>query len=184
MSSFNAFELRNALWQFVAGETSVDQFREWLYETNALQGFLGDEVYLDVVSADYGVAEVVERVRRVLIPFVRSDIPAFPEYLTIAALAAKVLAGGMRAGEAARRLSALRFIVSEDGRDDDFDIFVLLDSETHHLPVGAERDVLWAPAVLPKLGAELRRIEEGYRSEVLESCARLVARFGPVPTGD
>jgi hypothetical protein len=179
MSHSDASELRNALWRFVAGETAVDDFRAWLYATDALEEFLDHDVYLDVLAADYGIGEVVDRVRRLLSPFIRSDMLASPEYFVIAAIAAKVLGGEMRAGEAARKLSGLRFVVSDDGRDGDFGIFVLLDSETHHLPVGAEREMLWAPSVLPKLDAELLSIEEFYRPHVLESCTRLLARFGP-----
>jgi hypothetical protein len=125
MSNSEASELRNVLWRFVAGETPVDDFRSWVYEAATLEEVLGRDLYLDVLSAD-GVAEVVDRVRRLLSPFVRPDLLGSPEH-----------------------------------------------------SVGAERDVLWAPTVLPKLDAEVRCIEAVYNVDVIESCTRLLARFGP-----
>src|SRR6185295_19219389 len=88
-------------------------------------------------------------------------------HIRIADVARGVLDGTIRPAQAARELTQLRWEVSRDGVDPDFDIFVALDSSTDHLPVGAERDILWSKKVLPQLDAELRDIETSYRGHVL-----------------
>jgi hypothetical protein len=75
-----------------------------------------------------------------------------------------------------RRLATLRHDICSDDQDVDFNIFVVLDSETDHLPSPEARpycSVEW----LKKSDDELKDVTAFYRKEVVEACTRLVARF-------
>jgi len=65
-------------------------------------------------------------------------------------------------------------------RDDDFDAFVVIESETDHLPLNAQRS-LWSPQALKKLEPEFKQIEVWARSFGDEACAKLIDRFQPRP---
>ncbi|MEM5344267.1 DUF2489 domain-containing protein [Paraburkholderia azotifigens] len=63
-------------------------------------------------------------------------------------------------------------------RDADFGVFLVIMSETDHLPLEAQRH-LWAPEALARLDPELKRTEEWARSFALQACRNLIARFDP-----
>jgi hypothetical protein len=62
-------------------------------------------------------------------------------------------------------------------RDPDFDAFVVIQSESDHLPLEAQRSQ-WAPTALAKLELEFQRTEEWARSFAPQACRRPIARFG------
>ncbi|ASW03548.1 hypothetical protein [Paraburkholderia aromaticivorans] len=64
-------------------------------------------------------------------------------------------------------------------RDPDFGAFLLIMSETDHLPLEAQRP-LWAPEALARLEPELKRTEEWARSFAPQACRNLIARFDTV----
>ena len=41
------------LWRFARGDTPATEFAEWCYQCEALEQFLGDDRYLDVVGLDF-----------------------------------------------------------------------------------------------------------------------------------
>ncbi len=60
--------------------------------------------------------------------------------------------------------------------DKDFNAFVVIESETDHLPLEAQRH-LWAPDALACLEPELEKTQKWAESFAPEACAKLVARF-------
>jgi hypothetical protein len=98
----------------------------------------------------------------------------------IATLAADLLDGTAPYLAAVRRLSSLRHAVADNGRDEDFMIFLVIDSETDHLPPEHAR-AYCAPAWLAKCDEETNAVEAFYRESVREACERLVQRFALAP---
>ena len=87
----------------------------------------------------------------------------------------KLLAGDLPFLEGATRLCAVRFdIVS--GRDPDFDVFVLIDSETDHLPREQQRQ-FWQSEALEKLQPEIEKSEQWARSIATDHCENIIRRF-------
>lgn len=75
-----------------------------------------------------------------------------------------------------RRLSALGHKVSRTGHDADFLIFVVVDSDTDHIPnVGAR--AMCAQTWLDRCDNEVKEVEEFYGQEVDAACKKLVERF-------
>lgn len=91
------------------------------------------------------------------------------------------LASAMRDGripflEGVRALNALRSGVTRDDFDPDFLPFVLVDSETDHMPIGALRDRCTA-SWLAKCDDDLERVKKIFAQEILDASVRLIARF-------
>lgn len=61
-------------------------------------------------------------------------------------------------------------------RDPDFGVFLVIRSETDHLPLEEQRP-LWAPEALERLEPEFKRTEEWARSFAPAACRSLIARF-------
>lgn len=79
--------------------------------------------------------------------------------------------------EGAVRMAPLRFdIRGVDDFDEDFIAFVVISSETDHLPLEAQRP-LWNPNVLKGLEAEFLRIEEWASAFAVEACENIIKRF-------
>lgn len=89
--------------------------------------------------------------------------------------------GKMNIVEGALRLSALRHDVSRKDFDDDFMLFVVIASETDHLPVGEVRKQ-YSPDALRKADREIEEVEKFYRVEVQAACEKLIARFSNATT--
>jgi hypothetical protein len=64
-------------------------------------------------------------------------------------------------------------------RDPDFGAFLLIMSETDHLPLEAQRH-LWAPEALARLEPEFKRTEEWARSFAPQACRNLITRFDTI----
>ena len=65
-----------------------------------------------------------------------------------------------------------------DASDSDAVDFIVINSDTDHLPLGPERQY-WAADALKAKDQEIARAEEWARQFGLETCRRLVQRFGP-----
>ena len=88
------------------------------------------------------------------------------------------LSGQLRPIEAARQLTSLGWLLVEDfWSDPDFSVLGALDSEADHLPVGEARQY-WAPSALEMKDAEILRIENSAREEVLAACRSIRDRYG------
>jgi len=88
-----------------------------------------------------------------------------------------MLNGEMDLIEGTRLLTTLRWEVTEDQFDQDFLLFVGIDSETDALPIGEER-LDWADYALAEKDVEIKRIEDYYRDKIFAACRVLVERFG------
>ena len=62
-------------------------------------------------------------------------------------------------------------------RDPDFDAFVVIESETDHLPLMAQRH-LWNPEALAMLDPEFEKTEEWAGTFAPAACRGLITRFG------
>jgi hypothetical protein len=89
--------------------------------------------------------------------------------------AARVAAGELSYLDGARVLLRLRAAAGL-AEDTDFDAFVLIESETNHLPVGMQRR-FWAEAALKTKEADLRHAEEWARGTARADVERLARRF-------
>ncbi|MEP3226622.1 MAG: hypothetical protein ABJO01_11655 [Parasphingorhabdus sp.] len=52
------------LWQFARGDWQRKGFEDWLYSQDGLEGFLGEELYLELVSCDFSNSEEVWKLRQ------------------------------------------------------------------------------------------------------------------------
>ncbi|WP_235610830.1 DUF2489 domain-containing protein [Bordetella sp. H567] len=90
-----------------------------------------------------------------------------------------MLAGELPFFEGAVRVVNLMHCLNGIGDDDpDFRIFVLIQSETDHLPLEAQRP-LWSASALEALEPEFLRTEEWAKCFAEQACKNLIARFTP-----
>jgi hypothetical protein len=61
-------------------------------------------------------------------------------------------------------------------RDDDFLLFVAIDSETDHLPVDRER-ANWSEEALARKDSEIAKAEAFYKDSAFRACRKLIERF-------
>ena len=92
------------------------------------------------------------------------------------AVACDMLEGRIGIIEGSRKLASLSQRVGIVQFDADFLPFVVIDSETDHLPLGEVR-LHWAADALAAKDAELVLAETFYREPAFEACSRLIARF-------
>jgi hypothetical protein len=76
-----------------------------------------------------------------------------------------------------REIARLRYEVDVDPNDVDFAAFVLAESETDHLPSGAEK-ANWNPESFKRKAADLARAREWAYEAVREESEHLIRRFG------
>ena len=57
-------------------------------------------------------------------------------------------------------------------------IFVAIDSETDHLPIGPER-LNWDADSLRARDSEIAEYEVAFREDVLAACKKLIERYAP-----
>lgn len=77
---------------------------------------------------------------------------------------------------AARQLAALRRTLIGDKLDDDWRIFIGIDSETDDLPVGEVRRH-WAPDALAAKDIEIQGAEATYRDSAMAAARNLLQRY-------
>jgi hypothetical protein len=93
----------------------------------------------------------------------------------IVTIARSILSGEIGIIAGARQINGWRFDVGAE-HDPDFLLFVGLDSETDHLPVGESREH-WSAEALQAKDAEIARCESFYRTRALEACRRLIQKY-------
>lgn len=86
-----------------------------------------------------------------------------------------VIDGDIGVIAASRKLRDLHYQMFQDV-DDDFRIFIGIESETDHLPVGDERQY-WGDAILSEKDKEMAEYEDKKMEVVIESCKKLIDRF-------
>jgi len=92
-------------------------------------------------------------------------------------LAIEMLSGRLSYLEGAPRILALQSKIGGlEDRDHDFDVFVLIASETDHLPLEKQR-ALWSSAALERLTPEFERAEKWAAQFAPEACRNIIARF-------
>ena len=96
----------------------------------------------------------------------------------VSRIAQSLLDGRTEFLESLRALSALRFLVSREGNDSDFALFVGIDSQTDHLPKAAVRGRCTAEW-LAKCDEEELQTAIFYKASIEEACHRLIKRFNP-----
>lgn len=92
-------------------------------------------------------------------------------------VASALISGQIHFLEGVRALTSLCHEVTGLDFDEDFSIFVAIDSETDHLPSEKVRH-RFSEAWLEKADKEVCEIKESYNTQVVEACQKLVARFG------
>jgi hypothetical protein len=97
----------------------------------------------------------------------------------VAELARDILAGEVDVLDGSARIVSLRDELDIDRDDDDLMAFVVVDSETDALPVGAEA-LNWSEDALARKQPELERARSWAFDVVHQPCQNLVARFGDV----
>jgi len=104
------------------------------------------------------------------------EIIAASKRQKIGSIARDILEARISIIEAARQIALLRHGIGVDRADPDLLLFVGIDSDTDHLPLG-DVGVHWAPEALARKDLEIAQAEAFYRDRVFEVCSRLVARF-------
>ena len=110
------------------------------------------------------------------------DRPAINELETSAreklvALAQKMINGELSYFEGAPKVLALKDLIGGVAdRDTDFDAFVVISSETDHLPLEAQRHK-WAASVLEALVSEFEKTEQWASEFAPKACQNLIGRF-------
>ena len=77
---------------------------------------------------------------------------------------------------AAQKLSSLRHTLVGDARDEDWDVFVGIDSETDHLPLEEDRKN-WSPEALARKDIEIKEAEDFFRARAVEAAHNLLRRY-------
>ncbi|EDY84537.1 hypothetical protein VDG1235_4168 [Verrucomicrobiia bacterium DG1235] len=74
-----------------------------------------------------------------------------------------------------RRMNGFRELMKED-KNEEWMIFIGIDSETDHLPIGDEKNH-WNKEILKKKEKELEEIEDHYRPYALESLVSIKTKY-------
>lgn len=99
------------------------------------------------------------------------------EQRRLVSLAQAMLDGKVSFLEGAVQVLAIKNRLTErSGRDPDFEAFLVIQSETDHLPLNAQRP-LWSPEALERLEPQFKRTEEWARSFASQACKNLIERF-------
>lgn len=91
-------------------------------------------------------------------------------------MAPPILKGELSYFEGAVSICLLRHSIRVPDNDTDINAFVLISSETDHLPLQRVRH-RWSPEALRNLTPEFERIEEWARLFASLACQRLIVRF-------
>jgi hypothetical protein len=91
-------------------------------------------------------------------------------------IASKMIDGQIGIIDGSRQLSGLYHSVSNLSFDEDFIVFVAINSETDNLPIGSERQY-WADSALAMKDEEIKNAELLYKEHALAACKKLIERF-------
>jgi hypothetical protein len=106
------------------------------------------------------------------------------EYVTmqrrrVVELAHQILSGEIDVLDGSCQMVGLCGEIEIDLNDEDWRAFILVDSETDHLPIGAEAQN-WSDEALARKEPDLRRASAWATDVVREPCANLISRFADV----
>ena len=93
----------------------------------------------------------------------------------VRALAQRIISGEVGVIEGSRQMLKFR-VWLHAGEDEDFLIFVGVDSESHHLPIGGVR-AHWQPEALKEQDEEITALEAFYHKQVVEAAERIKAKY-------
>jgi hypothetical protein len=91
------------------------------------------------------------------------------------ALASRVAQGKETVIEGSRNMLKYRLWMREE-QNKDFDIFVVVGTQSDHLPVGSVRQY-WAPDALLQKDKEILKLEDLYRVRVIRSATRIYEKY-------
>jgi hypothetical protein len=100
----------------------------------------------------------------------------FMQRRRVAELARQILAGEIEVLDGSCQIAALHCEVEVEDEDQDFMAFMLVSSETDHLPIGTEA-LNWSDEALVRKEPELQHAREWSIETVRAECASLLARF-------
>ena len=100
----------------------------------------------------------------------------------VAELARQIVAEEIDVLDGSCKIAELRFQVEVEDADQVFTPFVLVSSETDHLPIGIEA-LNWSDEALLRKEPELKHAREWAMKTVSAACASLVTRFASQPAG-
>ena len=89
---------------------------------------------------------------------------------------ASLLAGSIGVINASRKLARLRYQLEGEKLDDDWRVFVCVDSEADDLPTGEERRH-WQAEALARKDVEIKNTEQFYRASAMVSAQNLLKRY-------
>ena len=92
-----------------------------------------------------------------------------------------IISGEIGVIEGSRKLSSLRFDVTDVDHDPDFIPFVAIDSESDHIPLGSVRD-RWSETGIAKMDLERKETEDHYRKWAIEASEKLLERYASTNT--
>jgi hypothetical protein len=94
-------------------------------------------------------------------------------------LAQRILSGDVDVLDGSSQMLRLCGEIDVDFNDEDVRAFILVESETEHLPIGAEA-LNWSDAALARKEPDVRRARAWATDIVREHCTNLISRFGDV----
>ena len=97
----------------------------------------------------------------------------------VVGIAEAVISGDINIFVGSRKLNRLR-IALDLATDEDFNLFVVIDSDTDHLPVDWERQN-WSVEALARKDVEISECEMFYKESVIAACKKLITRFNIQP---
>ena len=62
----NLNSIQDGIWQFVRGDMTIADFEEWIYSAKTLEGYLGEALYLQVISTKYTDGDSVYKMKQLL----------------------------------------------------------------------------------------------------------------------
>ena len=95
----------------------------------------------------------------------------------VAKLASDVLEGDLSILEAAIEIAKFRFELDVDENDKDLLVFIGIESEIDHLPIGPERKY-WNEDALKEKERQIKECETWAKEFGLKACKSLLDRFG------
>lgn len=94
----------------------------------------------------------------------------------IVRVARRIVDGSVGVIAGAREMTRVHFRSHSKERDEDFIVFVGIDSETDDLPVGEVRKH-WSAEALLRKDVEIKAAEDLYRPRALEAARNLIQRY-------
>src|SRR5579862_8752371 len=114
----------------------------------------------------------------------RNSAKFVKECKRLRALCHRIIAGEHSVIEGSRRMCRYRFAMREE-KNKMWDIFVTVDAQSHHLPIGDVRQY-WNKEALEKKDEEVKLVEDFYRDRVLNAAQKIsdeYAGYIAPPTG-